>query len=111
MVNFKQNDWARFLPIAEFAHNNAKNTTTGYTLFELNCGYHPCIFYEEDLDTRSKLRTAEELSSKFRKLMTVYQQNLYHSQELQKQAYDKSVKPQSYTPGNKVWLSSQHLKT
>ena len=43
--------------------------------------------------------------------MTVYQQNLYHAQKLQKQAHDKSVKPQSYAPGNKVWLSSKQLKT
>lgn len=28
-VNCKQNNWARFLPIAEFAYNNAKNINTG----------------------------------------------------------------------------------
>ena len=43
--------------------------------------------------------------------MAVYQQNLYHAQELQKQAYDKRVKPQSYAPGDKVWLSSKQLRT
>ena len=40
-VNFEQNDWARLLPMAEFAYNNAKNASTGYTPFKLNCGYHP----------------------------------------------------------------------
>ena len=40
-VNFKQNDWARFLLMAEFAYNNARNASTGHTSFELNCGYHP----------------------------------------------------------------------
>ena len=30
-VNFEQNDWARLLPMAEFAYNNAKNATTGHT--------------------------------------------------------------------------------
>ena len=39
-VNFEQNDWARLLPMAEFAYNNAKNASTGFTPFELNCGYH-----------------------------------------------------------------------
>ena len=37
-VNFEQNDWGKILPMAEFAHNNAKNASTGYTPFELNCG-------------------------------------------------------------------------
>ena len=43
--------------------------------------------------------------------MAVCQQNLYHAQKLQKRAHDKGVKPQSYAPGDKVWLSSKHLRT
>ena len=109
-VNFEQNDWARLLPIAEFAYNNAKNTSTSFTPFKLNCGYHPWVFYKKDLDPRSKLRTAEELSFKLRELMTVYQQNLYHTQELQKRAHNKGVKHQNYAPGEKVWLNSKYLK-
>ena len=82
-INFEQNDWARLLPMAEFAYNNAKNDSTGYTPFGLNCGYHPWVSYKKNLDLRSKSRTAEELSSKPQELMTVYQQNLHHTQELQ----------------------------
>ena len=70
-VNFDQNDWAKLLPMAEFAYNNAKNASTGYTPFELNCRYYPRVSYEEDLDLRSKSKTAEELSSKLRKLMII----------------------------------------
>ena len=110
-VNFEQNDWARLLPMAEFAYNNAKNASTGHTLFELNCGYHPRVSYKKDLDPCSKSKTAEELSSELRNLMAVCQQNLHHAQELQKRAHDKGVKPQSYAPGDKVWLSSKHLRT
>ena len=110
-VNFKQNDWARLLPMAEFIYNNAKNASTGYTLFELNYGYHLCVSYKEDLDPRSKLKTAEELSSELQNLMAVCQQNLYHTQELQKQAHDKGAKPRNYAPGDKVWLNSKHLRT
>ena len=92
-VNFEQNDWVRLLPMAEFAYNNAKNASTGYTPFKLNCEYHPWVSYKEDLDPRSQSKNAKELSSKFQSLIAVCQQNLYHAQELQKQAYDKRVKP------------------
>ena len=78
-VNFKQNDWARFLPMAEFIYNNAKNASTGFTPFELNCGYHLRVSYKEDLDPRLKSKTAEKLSSELQKLMTVCQQNLHHT--------------------------------
>ena len=68
--------------MAEFAYNNAKNASTGHKFFKLNCRYHPRVFYEEDLDLRSKSRIAEELSSKLQNLMAVYQQNFHHTQEL-----------------------------
>ena len=81
-VNFKQNNWARLLPMAEFAYNNTKNASPSFTPFELNCGYHPRVFYKEVLDLRLKSRTAEELFSELQELMTVCQQNLYHAQKL-----------------------------
>ena len=65
--------------MAEFAYNNAKNASTGYMPFELNCKYHSCVFYEKNLDLRSKLKTAEELSSELRDLMATCQQYVYHT--------------------------------
>ena len=53
----------------------------------------------------------EKLSFELQDLITVYQQNLYHAQKLKKQAYNKGIKPQNYASGNKVRLSSKHLKT
>ena len=110
-IKFEQNDWARLLPMAEFAYNNAKNASTGHTPFKLNCGYHPRMSYEEDVDPRSKSKSAEELSAELRELMIVCRENLHHAQELQKHAHDKGVKPRSYAPGDKVWLNSKYIKT
>ena len=110
-VNFEQNDWARLLPMAEFAYNNAKNASTGHTPFELNCGFHPRMSYEEDVDPRSQSKSADELSAELRELMIVCRENLHHTQELQKRAYDKGVKPRNYAPGEKVWLNSKYIKT
>ena len=42
--------------------------------------------------------------------MIVYHKNLHHAQELQKRAYNKEVKPRSYTLGKKVWLKSKYIK-
>ena len=88
--------------MAEFVYNNAKNINTSHILFKLNCGYHPCVSYEKDLDPRSKSKSAKELSSKLQELITVCQQNLYYAQEFQKQAHDKDVKLQSYALGDRV---------
>lgn len=47
--------------MAEFLYNNAKNASTSYTLFELNCGYHFYVLFEEDIHFCSKSRSADKL--------------------------------------------------
>ena len=97
--------------MAEFAYNNAKNASTGHTPFELNCGYHPWMSYEEEVDPHSKSKLADKPSAELRELMIVCRKNLYHAQELQKQAHDKGVKSRSYASDDKVWLNSKYIKT
>ena len=109
-VNFKQNDWAKLLLMAEFAYNNAKNSNTGHTPFELNCGYYPCVSFEEYIDLYCQSKLADEISVELRDLMTVCWENLYHAQELQKQAHNKGIKPRSYALGEKVWLNNKYIK-
>ncbi len=110
-VNFEQNDWARVLPMAEFAYNNAKNASTHHTPFELNCGYHPQSSYKGDVDPHSQSKSADELVTELRELMVVCRENLQHIQELHKRYHDKHVKPRSYALGDKVWLNSKYIKT
>ncbi len=65
--------------MAEFAYNNAKNASTGHTPFELNCGYHPRVSFEEDVDSHSRSRSANELAKELKELMEVWCQNLLHA--------------------------------
>ena len=88
--------------MAEFAYNNAKNASTSYMPFELNYGYYPWMSYEEEVDPRSNLKSADELSAELRELMIVCRENLHHPQELQKQAHNKGVNLRSYAPDDKV---------
>ena len=97
--------------MVKFASNKAKNASTGHTLFKLNYGYRPRDLFEEDIDLCSKSRSADKLAGKLRELMEVCCQNLFHAQELQKNAYDKKVKSHSYALGKKVWLNSKYIKT
>jgi hypothetical protein len=39
--NYHQTNWAPYLPIAQFAHNNWPSDTTRKSLFFLLMGYHP----------------------------------------------------------------------
>ena len=64
--------------MAEFAYNNPKNASTGYTPFELNCSYYPCVSFEKDTNPRFRSKTANELSAKLRELMIICRENLHH---------------------------------
>ena len=97
--------------MSEFAYNNAKNTNTGYTPFELNYSFYPIVSYEKDVDPRSKSKTVDQLATELQTLISVYRENLQHTQELQKRYHDKHAKPRSYIPEDKVQLNSKYIKT
>ncbi len=65
--------------MTKFAYNNVKNTSTSYMLFELNCGYHPHISYKKDINLYFKLKSANKLSTKLQKLITIYRKNFYYT--------------------------------
>ena len=109
-INCEKNKWAKVLPIAKFAYNNAKYANNEYTPFELNCGYHPYISYKSDIKPYSKSKADDELTKKLRNFMVVCRKNLQYAQKLQKRAYDKGFKPRNYVFGEKVWLNSKYIK-
>ena len=110
-INWEQNDWARLLPIAKFAYNNTKNASTGHTPFELNCGFHLPVSFENDVNSCFRFRFANKPAKELKELMDICQQNLLYTQKLQKKTHDKGVKPWSYAPREKIWLNSKYIKT
>ena len=75
-INYEQDNWAKFLFIAKFAYNNVKNTSIGYMSFKINGGYHPHVFYKEDIDLYFKSKVADELTKKLKNLITICKENL-----------------------------------
>ena len=75
-VNLAQDDWARFLYMAEFTYNNTQNASTGYRPFELNCSYHPEISYKEDINLRFQSKSVDELATELRELIATCKKNL-----------------------------------
>ena len=61
--NYMQDDWAKWLSIAEFADNNAISASTGLTSFFANKGFHPRMSFSPDITsydiTRKRLDAAK----------------------------------------------------
>ena len=81
-VNFEQDDWAKFLPMAEFAYNNAKNASIGHMPFELNCKYHHQTSYKKDVNPCFQSQSANELVTELKEMIVAYRENLQHIQEV-----------------------------
>ena len=95
----------------KFAYNNAKNASNDHIFFELNYGYHLYVFYKKNINSYSKSKLVKELLSELQEFMSVYCENLYHAQKLQKRAYNRDPKPKNYVSSDKVWLNSKYIKT
>ena len=61
-TKFKKNNRVRFLLIAKFAYNIAKNANISHISFKINCRYYFYIFYRKDFNFYLKLKIIEELS-------------------------------------------------
>lgn len=57
--------------MAEVAYNNAKNASSGYLSFMLNCGYYPHVFLEDKVDYHLKFHSTDKLAQGLRELMSI----------------------------------------
>ena len=79
---FEQDDWVRWLPMAEFVYNDSRKASTMMSPFEALLGYHPQMSYKDNRDLRSKSRTADKNAIALHDLMKELKVNLVESQEL-----------------------------
>ena len=103
-VNERQDDWAKYLPIAEFAHNNWTSETTRESPFHTLMGYHPRADWTDASTTLPRVSTRLEQLRMARD----------KAQELMRRAQRSWVKNRDtprYQVGDQVWLEGRHLCT
>jgi hypothetical protein len=103
-VNERQDDWAQYLPLAEFAHNNWPNESTREFPFHILMGYHPHADYSGMPSTiphvNTRLEQYNEARRKAQDLMQRAQQSWVQHRDTPK-----------YKTGDQVWLEGRHLRT
>jgi len=107
-VNYQQDDWTQWIPLAEFAYNNSRHSSTKQTPFETVYGRSPCF---ESIHLHSQTPAYDYL----RKIKTLQEElkvNLEAANQRYKEIADRHrAKPPHFNTGDKVWLDSKNIRT
>ena len=103
-------NWEDLLPLAAFAMNNAKSSTTGETPFYLNHGSHPHTHMTLGLP-EGTLPTLEVVFKDMESTLTRIKELITAAQDRQKTYADNRFRrPHTFAVGDKVMLSTKNLK-
>ncbi len=109
-IKHLQNDWAEWLSLAAFAHNNHTHSATGKSPFEINYGYNAEIL--PGAKPRAPFRTPASTTfvSQMQKIHAEAKQALEKAADQMKAQYNKKKRPAvKYQVGDKVWLDTTNL--
>jgi hypothetical protein len=102
-TSYKQDNWDEYLPAAEFAYNNSKQASTGYTPFELDHGQHPNT--PVTLTKESEVPAANEFLQHWTSMIEIAKDTLREAQERQVKYANKHRRYLTFKQGDQVLLS------
>ncbi|MBW0510586.1 hypothetical protein O181_050301 [Austropuccinia psidii MF-1] len=107
-VSYHQDDWYTWLPLAEFAYNNAENSSTKQSTFFTIYGRNPSF----DSIHIFQGSPAGKLSTKLQSVQQVFKEELELAIRRFKKYSDRNREiPPDFQPGDNVWLSSKNIKS
>ncbi|SJL04343.1 uncharacterized protein ARMOST_07709 [Armillaria ostoyae] len=109
-INYHQSDWADWLPLAEFAHNNRVHSATGKSPFMILYGRNPHIIPDSPRTPNSKVPAASDFSKAMTRIHKETETALEEAAGRMKAQYNKHKRPaREYHVGDKVWLDATNL--
>jgi len=106
-ATYKQDQWDNYLPAAEFAYNNSKQASTGYTPFELDTGRHPIT--PMTLNNTSNVVAADDFVKHWKHVIKITQDHLMEAQDKQQKYANQHRRHEEFEVGTKVLLNSKNI--
>ena len=113
--SYFQDDWAKWLPIAEFADNNAVSASTDVSPFYANKGFNPRMSFGSDItdytSTRQRLDAArtENITNKMQNILNFVRQNLDVAQIRITEQTNNHRKNIIFKVGDMIFLSNKNF--
>jgi hypothetical protein len=111
-VNERQSDWDEHLPALEFAVNNSVQASTGFTPFHLNYGQDASMPIDHMTQSMRDC-PSQGASDRIKRLiddLAKAKEHLHKAQQRQVKYADQHRRHVTFTIGDKVLLSTEHLK-
>lgn len=115
-TTYSQDDWAKWLGLAEFAANNAFSEPIQCSPFYANYGYNPCIGFEpRSTLAKSSLPAeikADEYANHMEDLLEVLRTEMSAAQAKYEDDANRHREPApAFKVGDQVWLDARNIRT
>ncbi|EDN02416.1 hypothetical protein HCAG_00280 [Histoplasma mississippiense (nom. inval.)] len=109
-VNYHQDDWARWLPLAQFVYNTSQHASTGMAPAEALMGYRPDLKINVSKPPQPVAIHAASHAKHIEETRHKLIENLQKARQAQKIYYDAKHKPQQFKIGDYVMLNAKNLR-
>jgi len=108
-INYRQDDWTKWLATAEFQYNDKEHAVTGHSPFYVNYGRHP---WKGNLTVETEIPSLEDLLKKMETMREEAKTAMERTKETMKRQYDKrTCQSQGLKTGEQVWLKTRNIQT
>ena len=119
-MNFAQDDWVDWLPLAEFALNNTTSETIGVSPFFANYGFNPRLGTEPtkpcppalSQTQKKEFFRANAIADRFDRVITQLKAlSVQSAARYEENANRRREDAPGYTVGQRVWVDTRNMKT
>ncbi len=110
-INYRQDDWARWLPMAQLVYNNSVHSSTKMAPMEALTGVRADLRLnvDEEISVGKALHAQERVKMMEEQRLRL-SETLAAARDAQKQQYDKKHKPMSFKIGDEVMLRAKNIR-
>jgi hypothetical protein len=113
-TSHQQDDWVRWLPLAQFAANNGTSDTTKCSAFFAVRGVDPRMTFEETTEKPgdSRILDADQVQMRMNQIQKHLRVEMRRSQNIMEVGANRKRLPApQMQEGTKVWLDARHIRT
>src|SRR5436190_438213 len=109
--NYQQDNWYDYLSLAEFAYNNAYQSSIKCSPFYANYGFNPQFHINLQHADASDVPAAKDYAERLLQHHDALVENVKQAQDSQARYYDAKHKRIEFAVGDKVWLLTPNIHT